>query len=311
MPIGYLVTTALAAVCTLFALAPVRLPSALGRLSSVLGLVVNELPFVAFYWLVASTVLAIGQGDIDSPVGLVGFGVAVVATAGLAVVAWRGLQAGPAIDSAMSEGLGSSWRAGIDPELTARLRRGRPLGRILFGPFLMRRRDVERVANIRYGDAGAANLLDLYRHRSHPSGGPVLIHLHGGAFVGGRKDREARPLLYRLASQGWLCISANYRLSPAAAFPDHLIDVKRVIAWVREHGHEYGGDPAVVFVAGSSAGGHLAATAALTPNGPYFQPGFEQVDTSVTAAICLYGYYGPLDSAARQHLLRRTDPGTA
>jgi acetyl esterase/lipase len=72
-----------------------------------------------------------------------------------------------------------------------------------------------------------------------------------------------------------------------------------VIAWVREHGHEYGADPAVVFVAGSSAGGHLAAMAALTPNDPAFQPGFEHADTSVTAATPLYGYYGPLDTNER------------
>ena len=124
----------------------------------------------------------------------------------------------------------------------------------------------------------------------------MLIHLHGGAFRSGRKSREARPLLYRLASQGWVCISANYRLSPAATFPDHLIDVKKVIAWAREHGPEYGADPAVVFVAGSSAGGHLASLAALTPNDPVFQPGFEGADTSVAAAISLYGYYGSLGS---------------
>ena len=93
-----------------------------------------------------------------------------------------------------------------------------------------------------------------------------------------------------------MCISANYRLSPAATFPDHLIDVKKVIAWVREHGQEYGADPMVVFVAGSSAGGHLASFAALTPNDPAFQPGFEAADTSVSAAISLYGYYGSLNT---------------
>ena len=108
----------------------------------------------------------------------------------------------------------------------------------------------------------------------------------------GKKNREALPLLYRLASQGWVCVSANYRLRPAAKFPDHLIDVKKVIAWVREHGYEYGADPAVVFVAGSSSGGQLAALAALTPNDPAYQPGFEHADTSVSAAICLHGYYG-------------------
>jgi acetyl esterase/lipase len=109
-----------------------------------------------------------------------------------------------------------------------------------------------------------------------------------------QKKPRGAPLLYRLASLGWVCISANYRLSPAATFPDHLIDVKKVIAWAREHGPEYGADRAVVFVAGSSAGGHLAALAALTPYDPVFQPGFEDADTSVAASISFYGYYGSL-----------------
>ena len=50
-----------------------------------------------------------------------------------------------------------------------------------------------------------------------------------------------------------------------------------------------------MFVAGSSAGAHLAAIAALTANDPTFQPGFEDADTTVAAAIGLYGYYGPVD----------------
>jgi acetyl esterase/lipase len=286
--------------CTLFAVAPPRpRQSSPANLSFVFGFLLNELPFVAFYWLLASTLSAFGQGDIDSPGGWVGFGVAVLTTVGLVVVAWRGLRAGPAVDHALGEGLGAGWRTAIDAGMATRLRRRLPWARILFGPLPLRRHDVERVANLSYGDAGKRNLLDVYRHRSHPPGGPTLVYLHGGAFRSGRKSREARPLLYRLASQGWVCISANYRLSPAARFPDHQIDAKKVIAWVREHGHEYGADPAVVFVAGSSAGGHLAAMAALTPNDPAFQPGFERADTSVTAAICLYGYYGGLDTRDR------------
>ena len=215
------------------------------------------------------------------------------------VVAWRALQAGPAVEHALNEGLGSQWRTELDPGMAARLRRRLPFAHILFGPFFFRRRDVERIANIRYGGAGKRNQLDVYRHRSHPSGSPTLIHLHGGAFRIGRKNRQARPLIYRLASQGWVCISANYRLRPAAKFPDQLIDVKKVLAWVREQGHQYGADPAVVFVAGSSAGAHLASLAALTPNDPAFQPGFERADTSVTAAISLYGYYGSVDAYGR------------
>ena len=140
--------------------------------------------------------------------------------------------------------------------------------------------------------AGRRNLLDPYRHRARPSGGPVLIHLHGGGYYRGRKNSQSLPLLYRLASQGWVCVSANYRLRPAAQHPDHLIDLKKVIAWVRAHGHEYGADPGLLFVSGSSAGAHMASLAALTPNDPSFQPGFEDADTSVTAAIGLNGWYG-------------------
>lgn len=191
---------------------------------------------------------------------------------------------------------GSAQDGAIDAGLAARLRRRVSVARILVAPFLVRRRDVERVTDIRSDDAGRHNLLDVYGHRSRPAGCPTLIHLHGGAYRSGSRSREARPLLYRLASQGWVCVSANYRLSPVATFPEHLIDLTKAIAWLREHGHEYGADPTVVFVAGSSAGGYLASLAALTPD-PAFQPGFEQVDTSVAAAISLYGYYGPVDGS--------------
>jgi acetyl esterase/lipase len=299
VPVGYLLAVTLVAWCTLFAVAPPRpRQSSPSNLSFRFGYLLNELPFIAFYWLLASTLLAFSQGDLDSPGGWVAFGLAVLTTAGLVVVAWRGLRAGPAVDHALREGLGAGWRTAIAARMAARRRR-LPWARVLLWPFPARGRHLERLANISYGDAGKRNLLDVYRHRARRPGGPTLVYLHGGAFRSGRKSREARPLLYRLASQGWVCISANYRLSPAVRFPEHLIDVKKVLAWVREHGHEYGADPAVVFVAGSSAGGHLAAMAALSPNDPRFQPGFEGADTSVTAAICLYGYYGSLDTGER------------
>jgi acetyl esterase/lipase len=293
VPIGYLLTVLLMAWCTLFALAPPRpRRSSPSNLSYWFGFLINELPFLAIWWLLASTLLAFGEGDVASPAGWAAFGLAALTTVGLAVLAWRGLRAGPAVDRALDEGLGAGWRTTMDA------RRRRPWARILLWPFPLRPRQVERVANLAYGDAGRWNLLDLYRRRGHPAGGPVLVYLHGGAFRSGGKRREARPLLYRLASHGWVCISANYRLGPAARFPDHLVDAKKVLAWVGDHGREYGADPAVVFVAGSSAGGHLAATAALTANDPTFQPGFERADTSVAAAVCLYGYYGSLDGRA-------------
>jgi acetyl esterase/lipase len=173
-----------------------------------------------------------------------------------------------------------------------------PWARILVAPLPFAHRDVERVPDLAYGEAGRLNRLDLYRSRSGRGGGPVLVQLHGGGFTSGRKSFESRPLLLRLAGHGWLCLSANYRLRPAVTVEEMLVDVKRAIAWARAHAAEYGGGPGRVVVAGSSAGAHLAATAALTANDPAFQPGFEDADTSVAAAICLYGYFGPAGEAA-------------
>ena len=93
MPIGYLVTVAFVALPTVFALAPIRRPRSLALLSWGLGLVINELPFLAFYWLLAATLLAFGQGDIDSAGGWVMFSLAVLTSVGLGVIAWRGWRA--------------------------------------------------------------------------------------------------------------------------------------------------------------------------------------------------------------------------
>lgn len=292
MPVGYLVTVLLIAVCTTAALAPRARPSYVRYL---LALVVNEVPGVALLGLAGATVLAFAAGDVASPAAWVVVGLAGLTAAGLLVVATRGFRAEGAVARALDAGLGARWRSAADWRGT-RLRRWLRLLTTLVAPLVLGHRGVERVRDLSYGDAGERNLLDLYRRRSGPPTGPTLVYLHGGSFRRGRKSRESRALLHRLARQGWVCVSATYRLSPVATFPDHVVDVKKVIAWVRSEGARYGAGPVVV-VAGSSAGAHLAALAALTPGDPAFQPGFAEVDTSVSAAVCLYGYYGSVAGA--------------
>ncbi|MFJ6462494.1 alpha/beta hydrolase [Streptomyces sp. NPDC091387] len=281
MAVGYLVTVVLAVLIVVFCLVRIRGPQPLFYFSYRLGLVFNEIPHVALYALVVSTALAFSEGDIATTADRVSVGVAAVAAAGLVVVTLRGVRTASVVRAALDDAFGAG---------TGRRRRP-PLARILLRPVFRRRHDVRRVGNLSYGDGGRRNLLDVYHHRSRPEGGSVLIHFHGGHYDQGRKNTQSLPLLYRLAGQGWVCISANYRLRPDFPHPAHLIDAKKVIAWAREHAAEYGAAPeASVFVSGSSAGGHMAAQAALTPNEPSYQPGFEEADTSVTGAIALNGF---------------------
>lgn len=122
-------------------------------------------------------------------------------------------------------------------------------------------------------------------------GAPVLVQVHGGAWSGGDKSKEAEPLLAYLTERGWVCVTVNYRLGPGERWPSMIIDVKRALGWVRAHIAGYGGDPGFVAITGGSAGGQLAALAALTPNDPDFQPGFTEVDTTLSAAVPLYGVH--------------------
>jgi acetyl esterase/lipase len=288
-PFGYLISAVILFLGTFCALTRQR-GGVLGFISLYFGNTVNELPGFALLFLIFNTGLDPLQ-DLESTVGRIASGLTLLTLVGLIIVILRAARTAPAIVRALDEGIGAGWReragakiAVFDPAA-------------LLGPFLLRRGDVERTGDLRYGDAGKFNLLDVYRHRSKPNNCPVFIHFHAGGFNQGSKNRQALSLIYTLASKGWLCISASYRLGRATAYPNALIDAKKVIRWLRDHAGEYGADPDAIFVAGGSAGGQMAIAAACTPNDPQFQPGFESADTSVTAAIAFYGYYGwPLPS---------------
>jgi acetyl esterase/lipase len=293
MPVGFLITAGLVA-CGLLAAARPPYRSGLGGvLTWIVSALPNESPFLVFFWMGVSTWLAFAQGDLHGAAGWVAVGVALASFAVTPALIRRSLRAGAALEQALDRSLGPGWRQSRAVESTGA---GVPWARILFAPLPLFHFGVKRVSRT-YGDAGRRNRLDLYRTRQ-PGGGPVLIHLHGGgsSLAPGRKSFYARRLLFRLARQGWICISANYQLGSAGTFPQDLIDVKRVIIWARAHATQYGGDPNRIVLAGSSYGARLATLAGFTTGDPALQPGFEDVDASVAAVIGLYGYYGDTDS---------------
>jgi acetyl esterase/lipase len=299
VPVGFLITAGLVALGMAASLSPSSRSGLLGPATWLVSAIPNESPFLAFYWMGGWTLLEFSEGDLHGALVWVALGLAAATFVGTPVLVRRSLRAAPAIEQALDRAIGPRWRrAGAVQSIAP----NPPWGRTLFAPLPLLHPGVKRISNLSYGDAGRRNRLDLYRRRRGGSGGPVLIHLHGGGFswAPGRKSFYARRLLFRLARQGWVCISATYRLQPAAAFPDELIDVKKVIAWARARASEHGGDPDRIVLVGSSFGARLATLAGFTTNDPVFQPGFEQADTSVAAVVALYGYYGGI--ASRQSL---------
>ena len=223
----------------------------------------------------ALTAALVALGAADYRAGRIGLGLTSFMLAAYAVLQVRAHRAAPAIATALDE-------AGIATRARSRPR----LLRILAAYPYRLPPTVERVEDVEY----APGLhLDLYIGPRQPGRRPVLIHVHGGSWRGGNRRQQARPLLHSLAERGWLTASVSYPLVPEAGIDDQLTALKRAVAWMRHEGHGYGADPGFVSVTGGSAGAHLAALLATTANRPRYQKGFEDVDTSVQAAVTFYG----------------------
>jgi len=116
---------------------------------------------------------------------------------------------------------------------------------------------------------------------------PVLAYVHGGAWMRGDKS-EAAALARGLTAEGYLVVSINYRLYPAAKFPDMIEDIKCAIRFLRANAGEYNLDPNRIGASGASAGAHLAALLGTADEGAGFDVG-EYLDQSsrVQAVIAM------------------------
>ncbi len=219
-----------------------------------------------------------------------GLALAATAAGGLGWVVLTSTRSAAHVETSMREGLGADYLDVLeDPpsaeDLTSSLRE-------LARPFKTSDPGVEVIRDVNYTAGGKRARLDIYRPRGVDlTDAPVLVQVHGGAWSLGNKESQGRLLMNRMAERGWVCVAMNYRLAPKHPFPAQIIDVKKAIAWTREHIASYGGDPSYLVVTGGSAGGHLASLAALTPGEPAYQPGFEDADTSVAACVPFYGVY--------------------
>jgi acetyl esterase/lipase len=291
----YLGASAVELAFALNVLRPVYRSSSLSIVSFFAGWLAGELAPQVIVCDVIAAALFIVYGGLATWQAELATALTFVACLVLAVAIVRARGAKNVFDEALHTSFGDPDDAALVESSRAWVSPSREWHRIA-SPFPVRQRAVVRTHNVEFYRDGALSLrLDVHRPKNTALRGPTLIYVHGGGWVIGHRDRQGLPLMQHLASRGWVCFSVDYRLSPRGTFPEHLIDVKRAIAWVREHASEYGADTSFVALAGNSAGGHLAALAALTPNFPEYQPGFEKLDTSVDACLGFYGVYDLLD----------------
>jgi len=275
----FLAVSLVGAVFTLNAFIPVRRVPALFVPSFFGSWLTAELALHHIVWQSIATVLFVQFGALSQWPGLVGMAITIASWLGLFILFRDGHKTRHTFDDALADF--------AEPENAARL----PLSQLLV-PFRFRRHGVKVLRNVTYREiAGKKLRLDVAMPEEQGINRPAIMQIHGGAWIIGDKREQGWPLIGHLAANGWVCFNVNYRLSPAATWPDHLVDLKYALKWIREHADEYGIDPNFIAVTGGSAGGHLTAMMALTANDPEYQPGFEDADTSVQAAIPVYGVY--------------------
>ena len=139
---------------------------------------------------------------------------------------------------------------------------------LVFTSVLFAQPEPANVSNIKrkwqdlpYASISSAQKLDVYLPDEGDGPFPVIISIHGGAFMFGDKaDGQLNPMLIGL-KRGYAIVSVNYRMSGEALFPANINDVKAAIRWVKANAANYKLSPTKIALWGGSAGGNLASLA--------------------------------------------------
>jgi acetyl esterase/lipase len=125
-----------------------------------------------------------------------------------------------------------------------------------------------KMFDIQYADLSPAQKLDIYWPEEGNGPFPVIVSIHGGAFMGGdKRDIQLTPMLEAL-SRGYCVVGVNYRMSGEAKFPALIHDIKAAIRWIRGNATTYLFDAGRIATWGGSAGGYLSLMAGVSANIP-------------------------------------------
>jgi acetyl esterase/lipase len=148
--------------------------------------------------------------------------------------------------------------------------------------------DVKVSRDLAYG-SDPRHLLDVFEPQDARTPRPVLLFVHGGGFVAGDKSRPGSPYQDNVAlwavRHGMVGVNMTYRLAPQHPWPAGAMDVGAAVAWIRTHITAHGGDPARIYLMGTSAGAAHAAAYAVNAR---FHAGD---DAAIAGLILLSGLY--------------------
>ena len=167
------------------------------------------------------------------------------------------------------------------------------------------------IKDIAYANASKYQKLDVYLPLTKKYVYPVIIAIHGGAFMSGDKSQLPKMAMFNGLERGFAVVALNYRLSSESKFPSQIQDVKEAIKWVKLNAVAYHLDPTKIVLWGASAGAHLACLAGTTHDLPIFQnttSNFNKCDTRVNMVI---DWFGPINFLAMDEQLKNTKRGIA
>ncbi len=152
--------------------------------------------------------------------------------------------------------------------------------------------------NISYaGDSSRFHLLDIYLPEGPAKRRPLVIWVHGGAWMLNDKYADMgymKNTIRGFLDSGYALASIDYRYSSSAPFPAQIRDCNQAVEFLYRHAVDYQLDSSKIALIGFSAGGHLATLLGLSLNNnvPAFFSGGEKPHFSIR---CVLDFYGPAD----------------
>lgn len=144
--------------------------------------------------------------------------------------------------------------------------------------------------NLVYKEIKEGNLkVDVYVPKAGKSEKfPAVLLIHGGGWLTGTRE-NLQPMAQHLAGNGYVAVTASYRLGTEAPYPAGVLDLKDAIKWMRENADQFNIDKEKIAVLGASAGAQLATLLGVTSNPKKFSSEKQNFSDEVQAIINVDG----------------------